>query len=62
MKSNKINLDERLAFVRYWAKYIRENPNEKWSRQQVMLINSIMRSADKNPKTYLKMKKMISKK
>lgn len=47
---------ERLSFVRFWADYIKRTPNEIWSKQYVMLINSVMLSASKDAKLYLKVK------
>ncbi|KAA0006495.1 MAG: hypothetical protein FE045_02925 [Thermoplasmata archaeon] len=52
------NLKERLEFIHYYAKWVKSVPNEVWSKQQAMLINSFMQNC-KNFKmdasTYLKM-------
>jgi hypothetical protein len=39
------NLSQRLEFVRFYAKWVKSVPNEVWSRQQAMLINSMVRNA-----------------
>lgn len=35
----------RLEFVRFYAEWVKSVPNEVWSRQQAMLINSLMENA-----------------
>lgn len=40
----KNNKEERLNFVRYWAEYIKNNPNSDWSKQQAKLINSQLKN------------------
>ena len=45
LKSDKErNFKERLAFVKYWANYIKTHSGENWSKQQKMLIDSQMPS------------------
>lgn len=51
------DLNERLRFVRLWAEYIKKTPNKKWSKQQNVLINSVMKSANQDVDLYLKVKK-----
>ena len=54
-----INDEDRMWFVRYWAEYVRTHPDEVWSRQQNILINSQMQSAKSvklSPKEYLRIK------
>jgi len=34
------NKNERLEFVRLWAKYVREHSDKDWSKQQKELIDS----------------------
>jgi len=53
------DLKERLWFVRYWAAYVKRTPNAVWSRQQVSFINSVMKSANNDPKLYLKVKNRV---
>ncbi|MEX0920619.1 MAG: hypothetical protein WDZ69_03520 [Candidatus Pacearchaeota archaeon] len=41
MKKFKIqNAKERLEFIDFMANYVKTNPDEKWSEQQNMLIDS----------------------
>ncbi|MBU3906898.1 MAG: hypothetical protein KKA64_01475 [Nanoarchaeota archaeon] len=40
MKPGKNNKEDRINFVKFWAKYVRTHEDEEWSRQQNMLINS----------------------
>jgi len=34
------NFIERLEFIKFWVEYIKLNPDENWSKQQNLLINS----------------------
>lgn len=55
----KTNKEDRLNFVRFWAEYVRTHPDKVWSRQQNVLINSVMQNAKYfplTPKQYLKIK------
>ncbi len=36
------NKKDRLWFVDFWANYVKTHPDEEWSRQQNVLINSII--------------------
>ncbi len=60
MPLNEKEKKERLAFVRFWAEYVKKNPNRIWSKQQAVLINSQLRGALQDPALYLKVKKLIS--
>lgn len=58
MKPGRNNREDRLNFIRYWAEYVRTNPD--WSRQQNFLINAMMKNAKNfplSPKQYLALKK-----
>jgi len=33
------NSRQRIDFVKFWANYVKANPNEVWSAQQAKLIN-----------------------
>lgn len=49
----------RLAFVSYWAEYVRTHEDADWSKQQKVLIDSQLQSARAQPlsaKAYLKIK------
>lgn len=59
LKPGKDNKEERMNFVEYWANYVRTHPDEDWSRQQNVLINSLMQNAKNSkmtPQQYLKLK------
>ena len=59
MGCSKRDTEERLRFVRFWADYIKHTPNDVWSKQQNVLINSVMKSASQDVKLYLKVKKSV---
>ncbi len=40
MKPGKNNKKDRLNFVKFWANYIRNHPDEEWSEQQNIIIDS----------------------
>ena len=55
----KINNEDRMWFVEYWANYVRTHTDKEWSRQQNVLINSIMQNAKNSKLTkeeYLRIK------
>jgi len=55
----KTNREGRINFVIYWANYIKNNSDEKWSKQQDFLISSQIENAQNielTPKQYLKIK------
>ena len=55
----KINNEDRMWFVEYWAEYVRTHPDKDWSKQQNILINSIMQNAKNSKLTkeeYLRIK------
>jgi len=59
LKPGRNNREERLNFVKYWAEYVRTHPDKEWSRQQNVLINSLMKNAKNSKlssKEYLKIK------
>jgi len=59
LKPGKNNREERLNFVRYWANYVKTHSDKDWSKQQNILINSLMQNAKNSkltPKQYLKIK------
>ena len=58
MALHRRDLKERLRFVRLWADYIKRTPNRKWSKQQNLLINSVMKTADQDADLYLRVKKL----
>ena len=38
-EQKKKNFEQRLKFVRFWADYVKNNSNEKWSKQQNIVID-----------------------
>ena len=59
LKPGKDNKEERMNFVEYWAEYVRTHPDKDWSRQQNVLINSLMQNAKNSKLTkeqYLRIK------
>lgn len=55
----RLNDEDRMWFVEYWARYIKTHPDNDWSRQQNILINSAIqsaRAAKLTPKQYLEIK------
>ena len=36
----KDNKEERINFVKYWANYVKTHPDEDWSEQQNIIIDS----------------------
>ena len=59
MNSIKQNNKERMEFVSFWAKYVREHDDKDWSRQQNVIINSCMRSANISKESFLRMKNQV---
>ncbi|MEF8826168.1 MAG: hypothetical protein V5A27_07505 [Halapricum sp.] len=45
-RSHRHNVQERRAFIKCWAKYVRTHDDEEWSRQQNKLIDSQLQSAN----------------
>ena len=58
MKFIEQNNRERLAFVNLWANYVRQHDDKVWSRQQNIIINSCLRSADITKEQYLSLKSL----
>ena len=59
LKPGKDNKEERMNFVKYWANYVRTHSDKEWSRQQNILINSLMQNAKNSKLTkeeYLRIK------
>jgi hypothetical protein len=38
------NQQERFAFIDFWTNYMKTHDDKEWSRQQAVLINSILRN------------------
>ncbi|MBI4010168.1 MAG: hypothetical protein HY361_03195 [Candidatus Aenigmarchaeota archaeon] len=59
LRPGKNNKEERMNFVKYWANYVKTHSDREWSRQQNVLINSLMKNAKNSkmtPRQYLKIK------
>ena len=55
----RLNNEDRMWFVEYWAEYVKTHPDKEWSRQQNILINSMMKNVKNSkltPKEYLEIK------
>ena len=50
------NNRERLKFVDFWSDYVTKHNDREWSRQQNVIINSCLRSANISKEAYMKMK------
>jgi hypothetical protein len=53
----KAHLQERLAFVRQYVAWVKRTPDAEWSRQQALLIDSLIENAKNMPlskETYLR--------
>ena len=54
------NFAQRLEFTRFYARWVRAVPNEVWSKQQAMLIDSLIENAKNlmlSAEEYLKLKR-----
>lgn len=55
----KMKVDkERLKFVRFWARFVKENDPAIWSSQQKKLIDSVIRTALQDVESYIRIKKL----
>jgi hypothetical protein len=45
-RSQRQNVEERRAFIKRWAEYVRTHDDEEWSRQQNTLIDSQLETAN----------------
>ena len=54
---------DRKKFVKFWARYVKEHSDEEWSRQQKILIDSQIKSAEefysKNPELMKRILKLL---
>jgi len=54
------NQKERFKFVDLWSKYVLEHEDWEWSRQQNVIINSCLQTANMTKEQYLQMKGELS--
>lgn len=45
-RSQRANREERRAFIRRWAEFVRAHDDEEWSRHQNKLIDSQLQTAN----------------
>ncbi len=50
------NTKERKDFIYKWAEYVRTHSDEEWSKQQNVIINSALKSANMTREQFFKMK------
>jgi len=51
---------QRDDFVKFWANYVKTHSDKDWSKQQNILINSVLKSATQLPREkYLELKKKV---
>ena len=50
------NEKERKSFVHKWAEYVRNHDDKDWSKQQNVIINSALKSANMTREQFFKMK------
>lgn len=50
------NEKERKSFVYKWAEYVRTHSDREWSKQQNVIINSALKSANMTREQFFKMK------
>jgi hypothetical protein len=50
------NNKENTRFVHKWAEYVRTHSDEDWSKQQNVIINSALRTANMTREQFFKMK------
>ena len=41
----KRNFEDRLNFIKFWVKYMKEHSDEKWGKEQAIIIDSQLKSA-----------------
>lgn len=50
------NQKERMNFVDKWAEYVKTHSDKDWSKQQNVVINSALKSANMTREQFFKMK------
>jgi len=58
MLNKERNFRSRLEFVRFWADYVKSQPNEIWSKQQADFINSQLRTANQDVELFKRVKRV----
>lgn len=57
MKFLDENQKERMEFIDRWSEYILTHDDKTWSRQQNMIIDSVLKNSKMTKEEFLKMKK-----
>jgi hypothetical protein len=54
------NQKQRMEFIDFWVNYMETHTDEEWSRQQNVLINSMLKSAKQfSRKEYLELQRLV---
>ena len=59
MLNKEKNFESRLEFIRFWADYMKKNPNKVWSKQQADFINSLLKTANQDVRLYNRVKRIV---
>ena len=51
----------RLDFVRFWARYVKGTSTLEWSKQQKLIIDSVLENANQDRELYMKVKEIAEK-
>lgn len=60
-KEREANRKSNREFIDFYVDYLKKTPNKKWSKQQNVLINSVLKSANQNKLSYQKARKLSTK-
>ncbi len=55
-EDRKKNFEQRLRYVEEYADWVKNTPNEIWSKQQKEMIDSVLKSSDKIKKEGIEIK------
>ncbi len=55
-EDRKKNFEQRLRYVEEYAEWVKDTPNEIWSKQQKDMIDSVLKSSDKIKKEGIEIK------
>jgi len=58
MLNKEKNFQSRLEFIKFWADYVKSQPNEIWSKQQADFINSQLRTANQDVELFKRVKRI----
>ena len=46
LKPGRTNKEERINFIKYWVEYMKNHSDEEWSKEQNILIDSVLLSKE----------------